>query len=314
MTSLDFESFVELLNSSETGSLNKLLEFSNSEPELLLSYIKQVNKTDVHNDMLLNGLSGSSYFNLFTKANKIGEDEESLNYLEKAISCCKDIPSDSGIWENVDTWATILGMKRPGKAQEILGKTKLKHLGNRIYPFNDNFALSEKALAPFTDVWFSPSKIVKSAVIFSKIPENKYITFMLYDIEKPWKEVGGGMAQFEFSSLIITISNNGEVSYTQTESEKPKSSQKSSKACFIATACYGSYDSHEVIKLKEFRDHVLLRSQIGRFFVSAYYKFSPALSEYISKKESRKRFIRDFILNRILQIIDKIPSYEKSKK
>ena len=38
---------------------------------------------------------------------------------------------------------------------------------------------------------------------------------------------------------------------------------------------YGSYDAPEVLKLRNFRDNVLLNSKFGNLFVKTYYKYSP---------------------------------------
>jgi len=62
--------------------------------------------------------------------------------------------------------------------------------------------------------------------------------------------------------------------------------------CFIATACYGTPMSSEVRALSTFRDEYLLSNSLGRIFVENYYKFSPRISEYISKHPILKKFMR----------------------
>ena len=42
---------------------------------------------------------------------------------------------------------------------------------------------------------------------------------------------------------------------------------------------YGSYDAPEVLVLRDFRDRVLLKYQIGKLFVKTYYKYSPNFVE-----------------------------------
>ncbi|HAK52582.1 MAG TPA: hypothetical protein DCM54_11880 [Gammaproteobacteria bacterium] len=51
--------------------------------------------------------------------------------------------------------------------------------------------------------------------------------------------------------------------------------------CFIATAAYGSYLAPEVSALRQFRNGYLITNEPGRWFVSMYYEYSPAVAEII---------------------------------
>jgi uncharacterized repeat protein (TIGR01451 family) len=62
--------------------------------------------------------------------------------------------------------------------------------------------------------------------------------------------------------------------------------------CFIATAAYGSRLDPHVQTLREFRDKTLMRSWIGRKFVSIYYEFSPPVARYIEQSEFLKNITR----------------------
>jgi len=62
--------------------------------------------------------------------------------------------------------------------------------------------------------------------------------------------------------------------------------------CFIATAAYGSYLDPNVITLRNFRDDVLLRSEIGTALVHFYYSVSPPIAAYISQNESLRTATR----------------------
>lgn len=63
------------------------------------------------------------------------------------------------------------------------------------------------------------------------------------------------------------------------------------KLCFVATASYG-HDSGEVGLLCDFRDNVLLKSELGTAFVNAYYKLSPPVADFISEHEGLKAAVR----------------------
>jgi hypothetical protein len=61
--------------------------------------------------------------------------------------------------------------------------------------------------------------------------------------------------------------------------------------CFIATASYG-LDSGEVGALCAFRDNVLMKTELGRAFVDAYYTVSPPIAKVISENETLKAVVR----------------------
>ena len=73
--------------------------------------------------------------------------------------------------------------------------------------------------------------------------------------------------------------------------------------CFIATACYGDYDSPEVLILRQYRDSSLMTNYFGKLFVNFYYLVSPFLATLISKSTVTKRIIRRCLLQPIVNII-----------
>lgn len=76
--------------------------------------------------------------------------------------------------------------------------------------------------------------------------------------------------------------------------------QGKSEGCFIATACYGNYNAHEVLILREFRDAKLLTNPFGKMFVSVYYTISPFIASKISKSNNSKDLIRRYFLQPIV--------------
>lgn len=65
-----------------------------------------------------------------------------------------------------------------------------------------------------------------------------------------------------------------------------------SSQCIVATAAYGSPLANEVNVLRDWRDHVLAKSKLGRLFVYTYYKISPPVASFISNKAFYRRVVR----------------------
>lgn len=71
--------------------------------------------------------------------------------------------------------------------------------------------------------------------------------------------------------------------------------------CFIATACYGTPMTEEVITLRAFRDRHLLQNDLGREFVRCYYRYSPPIAKFISDKPVLRAVTR-FLLKPLVKI------------
>jgi hypothetical protein len=68
--------------------------------------------------------------------------------------------------------------------------------------------------------------------------------------------------------------------------------QKCARACFIATAAYGTYMAFEIDLLREFRDRELEPNTIGRHLVKLYYTVSPPIANIISYSERMRALVR----------------------
>jgi|GEM_PF-3877736 len=62
--------------------------------------------------------------------------------------------------------------------------------------------------------------------------------------------------------------------------------------CFIATAAFGSQYEKHVSILRQFRDRVMLPTQIGTYLTLQYYKHSPAVAEWVKTNETAQMTIR----------------------
>jgi len=62
--------------------------------------------------------------------------------------------------------------------------------------------------------------------------------------------------------------------------------------CFIATAAYGSYLDDHVKTLRDFRDQYLVTNPVGSALVTAYYKLSPPVAEFIDEHPALRPVVR----------------------
>lgn len=113
----------------------------------------------------------------------------------------------------------------------------------------------------------------------------------------------GGKEQ-AIANFKRVIEIEGEDSEIGIECAKEIAKEEEKKSgCFVATACFGEYDSPEVVVLRKFRNEHLLNNIIGRFFVSLYYCFSPAVSKFLLRHNSLKFCVRNYVLKPIIHFI-----------
>lgn len=71
--------------------------------------------------------------------------------------------------------------------------------------------------------------------------------------------------------------------------------------CYVATACYGSYDHPDVVVLRRFRDEQLLTTKLGTWFVRTYYALSPRLARGIGNCGWLSRAVRRRLLEPLVR-------------
>lgn len=71
--------------------------------------------------------------------------------------------------------------------------------------------------------------------------------------------------------------------------------QTHSEGCYIATAVYGSYEAPEVMTLRSYRDNVLKKTALGRWFIRTYYRLSPPVAERLKDAHRINRFVRSIL-------------------
>lgn len=92
-------------------------------------------------------------------------------------------------------------------------------------------------------------------------------------------------------AVDLFITNNGNKCY-----KCQSKMMKKQNGCYIATACYGSYDHPDVLVFRRFRDELLLPLPLGRLFIKAYYTLSPPIAERLGHVYWLSRFIRRWFL------------------
>jgi hypothetical protein len=75
--------------------------------------------------------------------------------------------------------------------------------------------------------------------------------------------------------------------------------------CFVATAAYGTGTAEEINLLREFRDVVLLTSDVGAELVSLYYQVGPAIAEVISQHDFLRTAVRAGFVDPVTAILDR---------
>ncbi|MGD8810043.1 MAG: right-handed parallel beta-helix repeat-containing protein [Gammaproteobacteria bacterium] len=66
--------------------------------------------------------------------------------------------------------------------------------------------------------------------------------------------------------------------------------------CFIATAAFGADWEREVEILRNFRDEVLMKSSLGRWFVAQYYHLSPAPADWLREMPRMRALVRALLM------------------
>lgn len=84
-----------------------------------------------------------------------------------------------------------------------------------------------------------------------------------------------------------------------------KDSKQNKEGCFIATACYGDYNSPQVLVFRKYRDEKLKKSEFGKLVIKTYYFFSPFFAHIIENSELLKMTIIKTILNPLQKLIEK---------
>lgn len=181
-------------------------ELSEREADQFIALTSEIMLNErMKDDVLLRLLRASAFFRkavIISGRQGNHWDDHTLDLIEKSLNDFRVIDehqSNGGrvpypiLKENRDTAAKALESRRPGRVQEILGKTKLAYVGNRLYLRNRQHAPSGEEMAIFENIFFHYPAIVRSAEIFYKVlgePGRRYINVLLYKESSPRNSAG----------------------------------------------------------------------------------------------------------------------------
>jgi len=88
-----------------------------------------------------------------------------------------------------------------------------------------------------------------------------------------------------------------------TKQEEQKALHDNQSRCFVATACYGSATTQEVMLLRRFRDRTLAHTRIGRGLIFRYYQLSPMLAAHIARSPRLRHFVRQLCFAPVIKLL-----------
>ena len=103
-------------------------------------------------------------------------------------------------------------------------------------------------------------------------------------------------------STLKSIASQLGISTYSGSTSSGSSSSNSSGGCYIATMAYGDHNHSQVMILRQFRDEILNKFVLGRWFIRIYYRYAPLMVKHLKDKKTTNNIIRS-ILNLIIKII-----------
>ena len=132
------------------------------------------------------------------------------------------------------------------------------------------------------------------AELQSELKRYTMIALSCYDAADPG-------SQSEFRTGIADVDVLRQI--VQDESVGNLIGQPAKSGCFIATAAYRTSRHDDVRVLRSFRDHVLMRSRLGRHLAAVYYNLPPPIADQVRRSSTLALFIRVVLLRPLTAMI-----------
>ena len=103
------------------------------------------------------------------------------------------------------------------------------------------------------------------------------------------------MSLMDMSSATKIRLNTNIATIVSIDDQIKAAEEKRSSGCYIATMAYGCYEHPQVLILREYRDHKLSRSILGRAFIKSYYAASPYFVAALKNHNRINKLIRSVL-------------------
>ena len=254
-------------------------EFAQELYDKTIDDLKQVEKilgtANIQYQMLASKLAGEilqcaiEFFNVFIKDDELDPGEEALGLcdLAKTIGATGQIDES----EYINNELLLCNDSRPSiqnarllikKCEPKLLQLKTKDSGKPYIDISDlvvNVAMG-MIVAELNSAQenFTPSQIDSLSAKLTQA-RNLIATIRQMDMSSATK-----------NRLLTNIT-----SIVSSDNQLKAAIESRSSGCYIATMAYSSYEHPQVLILREYRDHKLSRSTLGRAFIKSYYAASP---------------------------------------
>jgi len=205
--------------------------------------------------------------------------------------------------ETVANGKQLLASARPylSNVKSVLGSTDELYLGlsSRIASDAQGMCVSEinKLQERFANTYDNATKVAAILLLKERVNEAWDVTTTIgsMDLRQDFRT--------RYTQNRTSLSNlKTQLAAVNTGGGRSSGGSSGSSGCYIATMAYGDYDHPQVMILRQFRDEVLDKSALGKWFIKNYYHYSPKLVERLKNKRTLNSIIRK-ALNQFIKLI-----------
>ncbi len=201
--------------------------------------------------------------------------------------------------ETVANGKQLLASARPylNNVKSVLGSTDELYLGlsSRIASDAQGMCVSDinKLQEKFANTYDNATKIAAILLLKQRVNEAWDVTTTIgsmdlrQDFRTRYTQNRTSLSNLKTQLAAVNTSGGG---------------SSGSSGCYIATMAYGDYNHPQVMILRQFRDEVLDKLALGKWFIKTYYHYSPRLVERLKKQRTVNIIIRK-ALNQCIKLI-----------